>query len=168
MAVDTTACELNAETASRLVARFYEVKKGRKPEMVEGTSWMVRWKAVGKAVSTRCRPWGVLEYTRITRPIQNSHRCSIQPYSWIERGCQLQGQLSAALALMVRPSKLHFPYQTPSLWVRGAAQKFPDSSRCRVTARYVSGASKRKRRNASKRRRAENQFAKRVLQLGQF
>ena len=50
MAVDTTACERNGETASRHVARFYEVKKGRKPEMVEGTSWMVRWKAGGKAV----------------------------------------------------------------------------------------------------------------------
>ena len=40
--------------------------------------------------------------------------------------------------------------------VRRAAQKFPDSSRCCVTARYVSGASKRKRRNASKRWRAKN------------
>jgi hypothetical protein len=52
LAVDTTACELNGETASHLVARFYEVKKGKNLNIVESTSWMVRWKAGERAVLT--------------------------------------------------------------------------------------------------------------------
>ena len=43
-------CERTGEVASYVVARYYEVEKGENHEMVEGTSWMVRWKAVGKAV----------------------------------------------------------------------------------------------------------------------
>ena len=114
--------------------------------------------------------WGVhfCCVRRNLRSFSNFSFFQLFQYSWIERWCQFLGHGLALELLLLRPSKLHFPTQTPSHWVSGAGQKFPDSSRCRVTARYVSGASKRKRRNASKRRRAENQFPKRVLQLGQF
>ena len=43
-------CERSGEAASCLVARYYEVEKGENHEMVEGMSWMVRWKAEGKVV----------------------------------------------------------------------------------------------------------------------
>ena len=74
-------CERTGEVASYVVARYYEVEKGENHEMVEGTSWMVRWKAVGKAVSTYAQSRRGSKSSSSERASGNSHPCPIQPYT---------------------------------------------------------------------------------------
>ena len=75
-------CERTGEVASYVVARYtyYEVEKGENHEMVEGTSWMVRWKAGGKAVSTDAQSRRGSKSSSSERASGNSHPCPIQPY----------------------------------------------------------------------------------------
>ena len=76
-------CERSGEAASSVVARYYEVEKGENHEMVEGTSWMVRWKAVGKAVSTYAQSRRGSKSSSSERASGNSHPCPIQPYVYV-------------------------------------------------------------------------------------
>ena len=68
-------CERSGEVASYVVARYYEVEKGENHEMVEGMSWMVRWKAGGKAVSAGPQSRRGSKSSRSERASGNSHPC---------------------------------------------------------------------------------------------